>query len=389
MKYIFPVLIFGGLAYLISANLLFYLCLQIGVIVVVVVGVLLLLRRYIQQYYRSFCSAIPEKGIDDLTCIDVDGTQQWLHIRGNNRDNPILLFLHGGPGVTHIGWFDEVQWSWEGHFTVVQWDQRQVGKSYLPLKSFGATVTNQRMIEDTEEVIQYLLTRFNQPKLFLMGTSYGSYLGMHIAKCHPDWLYAYVGIGQMVAMEEHAQLEHAQLLRFAVDTKDIELENKLKAMEPFPDPEATTLSFFSNVGFMLDLESRLGKCYPRNLKALAAGIAICHWLSPNYSLIDLWRKYVGDKPAVQDLGLGFADEFMGIDLPKEVGNHFDVPIFFFLGKDDWHISAESSAGWFDQIRAPFKESVLFHNSAHAPYLTEPGEFLIALVQKVLPQSKAQ
>ena len=112
---------------------------------------LFLLRIFFQQQQKATYHCVGPNAIELLEPVTIGGIEQWLHVRGRNKDNPILLFLHGGPGSPHIGWFDDIQRPWEDHFTVVQWDQRQAGKSYVPLSKVGNTMRNQTMIEDTKE----------------------------------------------------------------------------------------------------------------------------------------------------------------------------------------------------------------------------------------------
>lgn len=333
---------------------------------------------------RKIKNSLSHNKLDTLVEIAVGGVDQWLHIRGQKENNPLLLFLHGGPGAPHIGWFDKIQRPWEEHFTVVQWDQRQTGKSYFSMSDLGHTMTNDQLIRDTESVIDYLRDTFSTDKIFLMGTSYGTYLGMHMVKRRPEWLYAYIGVGQITHMLMHTANEYRLLLDHARSVKDQPLIDQLEAMAPYPNPQDKTGSFFNNILFLLDAESRLGKCYPLTIKQMIVMIRRRQWVSPLYNWRDLWHSYFGDAPATSYRGYPFGDEFVHIDIPKELGYHFDVPIFLFSGKDDWHISPATTQGWFDALETPYKEQVWFNHSAHVPYMTEPDAFLSALVEKVLP-----
>ena len=368
----------------------------LGVVpLLIVVGFPLLLalfclggRAYIQKNLFVYQLEASDS-IDELRKVCIGGVDQYLHIRGSSKENPLLLFLHGGPGAPNIGWFDAIQRPWERHFTVVQWDQRQTGKSYASMKKIGHTMTHQQLIADTEEVIQHLLEVFKQKKLFLMGTSYGTYLGMHIVKHHPEWLYAYVGVGQVVNMMEHAREEHALLLQYAVENKEEAMAKKLDSMLPFPDPDNRSQSFFSNIYYLLDRQSKLGKCYPVGIQEMIRFINLSQTLSPLYSCRDIWNKYFGDRPAITHGGYSFAEKFMDYDLPTDVGCEFDIPVFFFTGIDDWHVSSQITDRWFQELKAPFKEQIWFMHSAHVPYITQPTEFAMALITKVLPFFKNQ
>jgi proline iminopeptidase len=131
-------------------------------------------------------------GIEELKPVPIGEITQWISIRGRSRDNPILLFLHGGPASPDMPVSWAFQAPWEDYFTVVQWDQRGAGKTFLandPAK-IGPTLDEERLIGDTEALIKWLRITYDQPKVFLLGHSWGSILGLEVARRHPDYLYA-------------------------------------------------------------------------------------------------------------------------------------------------------------------------------------------------------
>ena len=133
----------------------------------------------------------------------------------------------------------------------------------------------------------------------------------------------------------------------------------------------------------MESESKFGKAYPHGLSGLVKSTNIEKWLSPLYSLRDNFNRIIADEP---DASHPFSTEFVEYDLPAEVGCKFEVPIFFFTGAHDFHVAYSMSDQWFNNIESTYKEHIWFHHSAHVPFETEPGEFLIALVQKVLPMA---
>ena len=358
-----------------------------------VIATLLLVRKRIQKEKAARYQVLNPDGIDVLEPVKIQGVKQWLHIRGRNRENPVLLFLHGGPGLSHIGWFDEIQRPWEEHFTVVQWDQRLAGKSYLPAKKYAHTVTNEQLLTDAESVIEYIRRTLNKDRIFLMGWSYGTCLGMKIVKRHPEWLYAYIGIGQTTSTMDGYREEHALLLNHANKTGDKNLIEKLQLMMPHPDPLNKMSSVGKNSGFIAAELSKIGK---RTLRYKS----ITQWFdmvklgiltSPHYSLLEIWRlsilwlphsaKFAGFQP-----GHPFGEEFMAVDLPRELGAKFDVPIFFFSSEHNWHVPYTLSDDWFKKIEAPYKEQIWFSESAHFIHYEEAGRFLEMLISKVLPKA---
>ncbi len=136
-------------------------------------------------------------GIAALEKISLGGQPQWILIRGQDRALPVLLFLHGGPGMPMMYLAHTFQRHLEDSFVCVQWDQRGAGKSYysgMPTQN----LTVEQILKDAEELVQELQVRFGQNKIYLAGHSWGSYLGMLLIQRHPKLFHAYIGIGQVV-----------------------------------------------------------------------------------------------------------------------------------------------------------------------------------------------
>lgn len=345
-----------------------------------------LLRLKVMRVYSYLYEVTDGSGIEELYYIKIGDVDQCIHVRGRDRSNPLLLFIHGGPGASQIGWYDNIQRPWEDHFTVVQWDQRQSGKSYAA--NLSKTISHQRYIQDTEEIIGYLRKEFSQEKIFIMGTSYGTYLGMHMVSRHPDWLYAYVAVGQVVTMIDHVEEEYKQLLNFAEDENNLELKAELAKFDPSKSSDDIPGFYIKNVLPLMEVESRCGKAYPKSILEMIRCISTLKWVSPLYSCSELLRIKFGEKAAAIDPKFPFFKDFFDYDLPREVGNTFDVPIFFLTGFHDIHVASDLTNSWFERIDAPYKEQVWFKKSAHAAYLTEPYAFANALIEKVLPFSQS-
>lgn len=372
-----------------QAKYLFSLVAIATLLVMVVMTSLYVVRSIYQDAHSLAYRVVPEYGIDTLEPVVIGGVEQWVHIRGRNKNNPLLLFLHGGPGFPQIGWFDEVQRPWEDYFTVVQWDQRQSGKSYGSLSSLGHTVSNQQMIDDAEEMLAYLRQRFNRDKLFLIGKSYGSYLGMHLVKRRPQWLYAYIGDGQMTNTLGYINAEYQHLVDYAKHQGNKALLEKLVAISPRIDPNNQWQSFIQHEMMIWEELNNLGKGISRTLSTeqFVNNISLKKWMSPHLTLSDIANEKIGDPYVLTAAGYPFSKEFMGINLDDEIGTDFDVPIFLFTGAHDWHVPGDFQGQWFESISAPYKEQIIFSQAAHFPYLESPGEYLVALVTRVLPFSK--
>ena len=353
------------------------------------IAALMWAREVLQKHQTTTYAVTDPKGIEELKPVKIGGVDQWLHIRGRNRDNPVLLYIHGGPGSSVIGFMDAVQRPWEDYFTVVQWDQRQTGKSYCPDDDTNNPLTLNQAIEDAEEVIQYLRKYLDKDKLFVLGHSWGSVLGMHIVKRHPDWLYAYVGVGQVVNQMQSEYTIYQRLLDHAKEKKEKDLFAALEKITPFFDASSPEREkYFSEhcVFVRRELSRLAGEALFHHTfwDDVVSMISLNFSISPHLTLIDLSHSIIGDEPALFRSPYILTKDFLDVDLPNSIGNSFEVPIFFFSGVHDYHTPVSLSDQWFDQINSTHKELLHFNESSHVVMNEEPGRFLNALVTKVLP-----
>ena len=192
---------------------------------------LLWAREVLQKHITDSYAVTDPKGIEELTPIKIGGVEQWIHIRGRDRNNPILLWLHGGPGGAAIGAIgDAVLRPWEDYFTLVMWDQRQTGKSYYQQNDETDPLTVQQFIDDTEELVRYLRNYLQKDKIFLLGASWGTVLGMHMVRHRPEWLYAYIGIGQVVNSVNAERMLYDRLISHAKEQNKDELVSKVRSL---------------------------------------------------------------------------------------------------------------------------------------------------------------
>jgi len=315
-------------------------------------------------------------GIETQVAIPVNGTRQWISVRGNDERNPILLFLHGGPASPDMPLAYTFQTPWEDYFTVVQWDQRGAGKTYREndSESLGATMTIAQMTADAEAVVAYLQKTYHKRKIFLLGHSWGSVLGVRLAEAHPDWFYAYIGVGQMANVRESEAIGYQFALDQAREHGNQEALHDLERIAPYP-PSDKPIDFASigtqrqwlqyygglawgRTGFEHDVESER--------------------LSPDYTNEDL---------AAIDKGSAFTMRYLlgpltDVDFKKTT--KFELPILLFLGRHDYSVSHEVAARWFATLKAPAKKLVWFEDSAHMIMQEQPGRFLTHLVNDARP-----
>jgi proline iminopeptidase len=322
---------------------------------------------------------VTPNGVEELLEIPISDTKQWISVRGRDRRNPILLMIHGGPASPEIPSSWAFQDGWEDFFTVVQWDQRGSGKTFLgndPQK-VAPTLTLNRITEDAAEVVRYLRSHYQKDKVFVLGHSWGSLVGLSLAHRHPEMLYAYVGMGQVVNGRANETASYAQTLRLAEQAGNTEAVNELKALTPYPEADGSVpldklgaerkwVMFFGGLSY-----GRKDWAYYERL----------FQLSPAYTSADVAAVDQGSALSLPRL---FPDmvkfDYSGV-------TQWQCPIILFLGRHDLTTPSTVAAEWFGKIRAPSKKLVWFENSAHMMMVEEPGQMLVHLVEDVRPLAK--
>jgi pimeloyl-ACP methyl ester carboxylesterase len=331
-------------------------------------------RNDVTRILANIRKIVSPHGIDEMIKVRIGGIDQWLSIRGKDRRNPILLFLHGGPASPAMPEAYSFQTPWEDYFTVVQWDQRGAGKTYEANteQAMAPGMTVDGMTDDAAQVVQYLRQHYGKQKIFLLGPSWGSVLGVHLAQLHPDWFYAYIAVGQMVNGRHNEELGYGFALREAMAHGNDQAVRELKAISPYPGPKLT----LDNIGTRSKWEMYYG--------GLAYGRQDYQFeddtesLSPDYSSADLAAIGKGSLFSLNHL----LQPLLAVDFDNTT--HFDCPVIVFVGQHDYTTAHELAEQWFDRIRAPSKRLVIFADSAHMIMQEQPGRFLMHLVTDALP-----
>ncbi len=319
---------------------------------------------------------VADGGIERLEAVRIGGIDQWVSIRGNDRRNPVLLMLHGGPGWVAMptSWY--FQRGWEEYFTVVQWDQRGAGKTYAsndPAR-VAPTMTRERMIADSEELVAWLRKEFGKDRIFVLGQSWGSYLGLELAQRRPEWLHAYIGMGQVTNAPESERRGWAWTLQRAKAAGNAEAVAELEALAPYA--EGNTPLPLENLFKQRKWLNQYGGMVHNRTGGNAEAAAIR--LSPEYTDQDVAAIWKGNDFSMQHL----LAEVLTLDMSQV--RELKTPLFLFLGRHDYNVSSELAAEWFNTVRAPGKQLVWFEQSAHEVMIEEPGKTLLTLVNQVRP-----
>lgn len=321
------------------------------------------------------------KGKDSIATLDevnINGTNQSILIRSENINNPILLYLHSGPGSTEMVPFRSYHMDLEKYFTVVLWEQRGTGKSYdksIPIESMNIS----QMVEDTKTLTEYLLSRFQKKKLFLMGHSWGTALGLMTIYEYPQYFYAYVGSGQMVAQDEAEKISYDYTSKTASETGNkqaIEELNKINREFSYLDTDHNP-NWYEDIKTQRKWLTRLGgEVYGKSdntfLFTSALGIS-------EYTLSDFIKFAQGSEYSLKILW----PQIMKLDFRKSI-NYVSVPVFFLQGRHDYVTPSQLVEDYFETLSAPEKDLIWFENSAHHPMYEESKEFEKTLIKKLLP-----
>lgn len=314
---------------------------------------------------------IPEKrSIAIMKELSIENTKQMLMINGADVKNPLLLFLHGGPGTPQIGYVRHYQKELEQRFTVVHWDQRGSGLSYskrIPHHS----MTISHFVKDAIQVTQWLLDHFSKTKLYLAGHSWGSLLALHVLQQHPDLFYAYYGISQVVNphYEESAAYHY---LREMSDTKRVSIVTLLIRFIGPPPWEKD----IQHIIYRFCVEMGRGGFTHHRRQSLAI---LFQMLNGNEYGIKNMHKFLNGQRFTK---IHLTDELYNFNAFKSVPS-IKVPCFFISGRHDLIVPAEISKQYYQVLEAPEKRWLQFENSAHTPHIEEPSLFASTLSSHAL------
>jgi proline iminopeptidase len=309
------------------------------------------------------------RSIAALERTTLGGVEQWLTLRGHDTSLPLLLYVHGGPGTPDLGAIRHFVPELEQRFLVAHWCQRGGGKSYTRGLA-DDRMTMAQFLDDLEELSQRLLQRFGKRKLFLVGQSWGTVLGMRMLARRPDLVAAYVGVNQVVDRAEEELRTHHACLRRARERGNRKAVAQLEALgEPTDGMYASVQGTLAQRGWVRALG--MVTCEPAFAMELGKAIA----MSPEVTVRDLFVLFARLRWNMELLW----PEFCRVSLAREIAA-VEAPVFFVAGEHDQITSPELARAYLDTLRAPRKEFVLFPRSGHVACFEEPRRFLEVMLR---------
>lgn len=308
------------------------------------------------------------------TFVSIGGIQQWVTVRGTDCANPVLLFVHGGPGNPLTPYADRVFGSWAKDFTLVQWDQRGAGKTWgRNPETHEDELTIEHLAADGTELAALLTRTFHQPKVILLGGSWGSMLGLEMIHARPDLFHAWVGASQMVTYRENQTLSYDRVTALARAAGDTDALSKLEALGPPPWTNPR------NFGALRRLT--------RRYEGMATTPPPADWwvLSPAYADEAYQADYTGgeDYSYIALVGLngdGMLSRLDQFARPLD----FPMPVYLVQGEEDLVTMPSESRRFFDALTAPDKAYVLVPAAGHDPNAAMIEAEHAVLMDRVLP-----
>lgn len=314
-------------------------------------------------------------GVQENFKLRIGGVDQWLYVRGQDRANPVILFVHGGPAspIAPVMW--TYQRPLEEYFTIVNYDQRGSGKTFLDNDPAAVqkTLRIDQYVQDAIDIATEVSKRYGKRKVILAGHSWGTIIGMKAALKRPDLFYAYVGIGQVINTRVNEQVSFDYAMRTAREKHNEAAVAEMQTIAPYPGDKPITRDRI--------ITARKWAQYYGGLSAFRSESGYyfnAPMLSPEY---DAAAVAAIDKGSMLTLGT-VIDEFLNVDFQPV--KKFPIPIVMFMGRHDYTTPSEPAAAWLDKLSAPYKKGVWFEHSSHLVPFEEPGKTLVSLLEFVRP-----
>jgi pimeloyl-ACP methyl ester carboxylesterase len=297
----------------------------------------------------ALAPGVQAKEVDIKEPVSVGGIQQWITVKGAS-ENPLLLFLHGGPGNSVMAYADKFTKDLQSHFLIVQWDQRESGRT-LELNKTNKPLTTSLFVSDAIELIQLLKGRYSKEKIYLMGQSWGGFLALQVAHIAPELLEVCLAVSPMIHQVESEKRSLARMMTQVKERKD---STGLRELMQVKIPFEKVGDLYTHRKWIAVLDGRK---------------------PPEYSFVETWCR----------TWLSVFNEAANINLFTQTST-FACPVYFFVGRNDYQTHFQLTEDYFRQVHAPRKDLFWFEKSSHSPHITESEKFQ-QLILSVLTNTK--
>ncbi|MEU2677975.1 alpha/beta hydrolase [Streptomyces sp. NPDC007107] len=331
----------------------------------------LLGHRQLARARRAEQLAVTDpNGIDEAGSVRIGGIDQWISVRGDDRRNPVVLEIHGGPGASNHVFLPRTR-GWERHFTIVRWDMRAAGRTFALHGPDGqGEFSLDQLHRDALEVTGHVRDRLGVDKVLLVANSFGTVLGLRLARSHPELYSAYVGTDQNInagGRDTSAYEALLERLRRAGRRKELAAATAMG-----PDRSAWSAAQWSTYNKLVITSD------PLSYDTMKTVVIRSLWFSPQHTLRGL-RAYLKGMTFSERL----APEAVGVDEWSE-GTSFRLPFFVFQGAEDVLTPPGPARRFFDDVSAPVKDFALIEEAGHFAAFRHPDRFLDLMLTKVRP-----
>ena len=307
-------------------------------------------------------------GIQENIYVEIGGIEQYLQIRGEDKDNPVILWLHGGPGFPLTYLSSYYQKDLEANYTIACWEQRGCGRTYYQ-NSENGELTIERLVADMDELVNYLCERFQRDKIIIMGQSWGTVLGMEYLNENPQKVAAYIGIGQVTDFKQ-GKIHAAQIaIQKSSDKDTLLLENYIQSFQKTGCIDELNVKELEQM-ILLSLKYLKGSGELSPMKQMYIAVT-----SPEFSWNDLkWFLTASNSENIINCQQELV-EYMYFDFNVEkVSDEYSMPICFIQGETDWITPTDMAKSYYDNISANSKKFVVIDNAGHTPFMDNPEQF---------------
>ena len=315
--------------------------------------------------------------ISELATVRLGGSDQTVMIRAADPDKPVLLYLSGGPGQSDLAFSRVFASGWVRDFVFVDLDQRGNGKSYPAIDPVSG-FTLDRAVADVIELTDYLRDRFDEQKIYLMGESWGTILGVLAVQQRPDLYHAWIGSGQMVDVVETDRRIYQDFVAYAERTGDAAFAARLREMgePPYRDIPWSNASQLASYDYLYPPYTPSAGYIARGE---AAGLDMFGALGSEYDFIDKTNVLRG----LIDTFAVVYPQLYDLDF-RESATRLEVPVYILDGAAELDGRRALTLEWFDMLQAPAKRLVTYQDAAHSVAFEQADEVQRLLDETIVP-----
>jgi len=356
-------------------SVLIILAIIVVIVLFLTAGVIISSKIITTPPFKDSTGNIIEGSIAVLEEIELGGYKQTVLIRGRNINNPILLYIHGGPGSTELPLVRHFNAALEDYYTVVLWDQRGAGKSFSPFLD-AKTMTIDQFLSDTHQLVNILRKRFNKDKIYLVGHSWGSVLGLSTVYKYPELFYAYIGIGQAVNFVEGERISLQYAITRAKELNNTEAFTQLSALKDYPDMNE---NWFKDIFIQRKWLGEFG-----GVMYGKKGMQSLFFIErpPEFSFFEFIPLVLG---SIHSLKVIWPQIISYGDFRK-LAPKLKIPVYFVTGRHDYNVPFALTEDYYHKVQAPKKAMIWFEKSAHMANFEEPDKFNDFMIHTVLPET---